>query len=55
MKTDREVVTGSRYLTSSGRMIADRIMRDHGVSIEELCNIIGRLEDRIDELESSHD
>jgi len=36
-------------------MVADRIMRDGGVSIEELCNIIGRLEDRIDELEFNHD
>lgn len=51
MKTDRETVMDSRHLTDSGRLVADRIMRDNGVSIEELCNIIGRLEDRIEELE----
>lgn len=55
MKTDRETVLSSRHLTGSGWMVADRIMRDGGVSIEELCNIIGRLEDRIDELEFNHD
>lgn len=55
MKNDRETVMRSTHLSFSGRLVADRIMKDNGVSIEQLCNLIGQLEDRIEGLERTYD
>lgn len=69
MKTDKEIVLNSTLLSPLGRVMANRLMTESGVSIEKLLNLLGELEtdvqsvgDKVSDLEyelnshiSSHD
>lgn len=53
MKTNKEVVLASETLTSDGRMMAECLMQEDGVSIEGLFNLLGQLQSDVIELQRS--
>ena len=44
MKTNKETVLSSTLLSPLGRVIAERLMGENGMSIEKLLNFLGELE-----------
>ena len=44
MKTNKETVLSSTLLSPLGRIMAERLMGENGVSIERLLNFLGELE-----------
>ena len=44
MKTNKETVLNSTLLSPLGRVMADRLMTESGMSIEKLLNFLGELE-----------
>jgi len=44
MKTNKETVLSSTLLSPVGRIMAERLMGENGVSIERLLNFLGELE-----------
>jgi hypothetical protein len=44
MKTNKETVLSSTLLSPLGRVMAERLMEENGVSIEKLLNFLGELE-----------
>lgn len=53
MKTNKEAVLASKTLTSDGRMMAKCLMKEDGVSIEGLFNLLGQLQSDVIELQRS--
>lgn len=51
MKTNKETVLDSDYLSSDGRMMAKCLMEKDGVSIERLFNLLGQFQSEIVELQ----
>ena len=44
MKTNKETVLSSTLLSPLGRVMAERLMGENGMSIEKLLNFLGELE-----------
>jgi hypothetical protein len=44
MKTNKETMLSSTSLSPVGRIMAERLMGENGVSIEKLLNFLGELE-----------
>jgi hypothetical protein len=44
MKTNKETMLSSTLLSPVGRIMAERLMGENGVSIEKLLNFLGELE-----------
>jgi hypothetical protein len=44
MKTNRETMLSSTSLSPVGRIMAERLMGENGLSIEKLLNFLGELE-----------
>jgi hypothetical protein len=51
MKTNKETVLASDYLSLDGRMMAKCLMEQDGVSIERLFNLLGQFQSEIIELQ----
>lgn len=47
MKTNKETVLASDYLSLDGRMIAKCLMEKNGMSIERLFNLLGQFQSDI--------
>ena len=43
----------SPFLTESGRIIAEELMKPEGLVLERLFNYLGDLDDRLNQLEAS--
>ena len=54
-KSSKERVLDSATLTSSGRRIAEKLMKPEGLVFERLFNFLGDLEDRLNKLEALDD
>ena len=50
MKTNKETVLASDYLSSDGRMMAECLMEKDGVSIERLFNLLAQFKNDIAEI-----
>lgn len=51
MKTNKEKVLASDYLSSDGRMMAKYLMEEDSLSIERLFNLLGQFQSDIIELQ----
>lgn len=51
MKTNKEMVLASDALSSDGQMIAESLMKENGLSIEGLFNLLGQLQADIEMIE----
>jgi hypothetical protein len=53
--SSRGKVLDSSFLTGSGRVIAEELMKPEGLVLERLFNYLGDLDDRLNQLERSDD
>ena len=51
--SSKEKMLGSSFLTGSGRIIAEELMKPEGLVLERLFNYLGDLDDRLNQLEAS--
>jgi hypothetical protein len=51
--SSREKMLDSPFLTESGRIIAEELMKPEGLVLERLFNYLGDLDDRLNQLEAS--